>query len=174
MGIQLRCRTVLHLGWCQAAVVLQDPPRVWPADATAGPSRSLQLRGWVHKLAGGLVSPQEGMVLSGSWQRLPDPRWWMRSGVRAIRLRCWICQLDARLVCCEEGMVLLEQGQGLSSGSWRLRLIVSALGGLDSWRWHSCHLPVPVMTAHEGLLRFYSIDSTPMLVPSSGVDRMPH
>jgi len=37
-SIQLRCWTVFFMGWSQAAVVLQDSPRVWTAHATAGTS----------------------------------------------------------------------------------------------------------------------------------------
>jgi len=93
-SIQLRCGAVFHLGWGQAAVVLQDPPHLRPADASASPSRPIQLRGWVCELASRLVSPQERVVLSGSRQGLSEPGWRLRpisSHCRAVRLQCWIC-----------------------------------------------------------------------------------
>jgi len=77
-SVQLRCGPVLHLGRSQTAMVLQSSSHLRPADATASPSRSLQLRGWFLELAGGLVSPEEGVVLSGSRQGLPEPRWRLR------------------------------------------------------------------------------------------------
>merc|ERR550532_185623 len=77
-SIQLRCGPVLHLGWGETAMVLQDPPHLRPADTTASPRRPVQLRGWVRELASRLVGPQEGVVLSGSRQRLPEPRWRVR------------------------------------------------------------------------------------------------
>jgi len=85
-SLQLRRRAVFYMGPKQAVLVLSEPSHLWPADATAGSSGSLQLRRWFRELAGRLVCPQEGVVLSGPWQRLPKPRWRMRHVVRAIRL----------------------------------------------------------------------------------------
>merc|ERR1719330_112901 len=76
-SLQLRSRAVFRLGPSQAAVVLQDPPHLWPTDATAGPSRPLQLRGWFCQLASGLVCAEKGVVLPGAWQRLPESGRWM-------------------------------------------------------------------------------------------------
>jgi len=122
-SLQLRRRTVFCLGPKQAVLVLPASSYLWSADATAGTSGSLQLCGWLRELAGWLVSSQEDVVLSGSWERLPEPGWRVHDFLRAVRLRCWICQLDGGLVSPEEGLVLLEQGQGLPASSWRMCLI---------------------------------------------------
>jgi len=109
-------------------VVLQPPPYLRSADSTTAPSRSLQLRGWIRKLAGGLECGQEGVVLQSSWKGLPESRWRLCPGrahcahCGAVRLRGGVCELDGRLVCGQEGLVLFEQGQGLPTGSWRVRL----------------------------------------------------
>merc|ERR1712061_397002 len=119
----------------QADLVLQPSSYLWSADRTTTPSRSLQLRGWIRKLAGRLVCGQEGMVLQSSWKGLSEPRRRLCHGrahcahCGAIRLRCWIRQLDGRLVCGQEGLVLFEQRQGLPTGSWRLRLSLGLSSG---------------------------------------------
>jgi len=77
-SLQLRSRPVFLLGWGQAAVVLQDSPHLWAAHSTASAGRSIQLRGWFRELAGWLECRQEGVVLSGAWQRLPEPGRWLR------------------------------------------------------------------------------------------------
>merc|ERR1719461_462776 len=93
LGVQLRCGPVLHLGWGETAVVLQDPPYLRPADATASPARSLQLRGWVRELASRLVCPEEGVVLQGPRKRLSISGRWVRDIFGALRLQCWVRQL---------------------------------------------------------------------------------
>merc|ERR1712080_642938 len=95
----LRGGNLLRLGPSQADVVLQPPPYLWSTDRPTAPSRSLQLLGWVRKLAGGLVCGQEGVVLQSAWKGLPNPGRWVRDLIRAIRLRCWFRQLDGGVVC---------------------------------------------------------------------------
>merc|ERR1712117_12299 len=68
--------------------------------------RSLQLRRWLRKLAGRLVSGQEGVVLQSPWQGLSESRWWLCDVLQAIRLQCWFRKLDGGLVRGEEGLVL--------------------------------------------------------------------
>merc|ERR1712024_200042 len=122
-------------GRSQADVVLQPPPYLRSADSTTAPSRSLQLRGWIRKLAGGLECGQEGVVLQSLWKGLPESRWRLCPGLAhcahcgAVRLRGGVCELDGRLVCGQEGLVLFEQGQGLPAGSWRMRLRLGFAGG---------------------------------------------
>jgi len=86
--------------------------------------RPIQLRRWFRELASRLVSSEEGVVLQGSRQGLPQPgRRWMRAIYGALRLQCRLRQLDAGLVGRQEGLVLLQQGEGLPSSSWWMCLI---------------------------------------------------
>jgi len=84
--LQLCGWTVFLVATSQAAVVLQFPPYLWPADGAASASRSLQLSGWLRELAGRLVSSKEGVVLSRSWKGMPESRRWLRDIVRTLRL----------------------------------------------------------------------------------------
>jgi len=77
-------------------VVLPYSPRRLPFDRTAAAahraaahrpassyahratSRSVQLRRWLRKLASGLVSGKEGVVLQSPWQGLPESGRWLR------------------------------------------------------------------------------------------------
>jgi len=69
------------------------------ANRSSEARRPIQLRRWFRELAGWMVCPEEGMVLQGSWEGLPQPgRRWMYDIVRAIRLQCRVRKLDARLV----------------------------------------------------------------------------
>merc|ERR1712242_265676 len=78
-----------------------------PASSTAHcTGRSLQLRRWLRKLAGRLVSGQEGVVLQSPWQGLSESRRWLCDVLQAIRLQCWFRKLDGGLVRGEEGLVL--------------------------------------------------------------------
>jgi len=76
------------------------------ADRASEACRSVQLRRRFRKLAGGLVSSKEGVVLQGSRQGLPEPGRWMCDIVRALRLQCRVRQLAGGLECREEGVVL--------------------------------------------------------------------
>jgi len=134
-SVQLRGGILPRLGWSQADLVLQPSSYLRSADGTTTPSRSLQLRGWICKLAGGLVCGQEGVVLQSSWKGLPESRRRLCHGRTdcahrgAVRLRGGVRELDGRLVCGQEGLVLFEQGQGLPTGRWRVRLSFDLLSG---------------------------------------------
>merc|ERR1712050_822455 len=130
--------------------VLQPSSYLRSAHCATAPSRPLQLRGRIRKLAGGLECGQEGVVLQSSWKGLPESRWRLCPGLAhcahcgALRLRGGVCELDGRLVCGQEGVVLCKQGQGLSTGSWRMCLIEGVTSGrCMAWCWHSCHILAP-------------------------------
>jgi len=168
-SLQLRSGPILQLGPSQTAVVLQNPSHLWPTDASTCPSRPLQLPGWLFQLAGWLVCSQEGVVLSGPWQGLPEPGWWLRDVERALRLRRWICQLDGWVVSGEEGLVLFEQGQGLPACSRRM-----CLSGRD-WQWPGAFFGPTVMK--DMSRRAYFLvrarrASSLVLAPSSGEVRL--
>merc|ERR1719323_2503132 len=94
---QLRCGCHPHLGCLEEGLVLPAPPCGMPfngtttttpdcasfgasiraANSSTTASRSLQLRRWICKLAGGVVCGQEGMVLQGPWQGMPRSSGWM-------------------------------------------------------------------------------------------------
>jgi len=90
-------------------------------DGGPGAGCALRLQRWIRQLAGGLVCPQEGLVLRSHGPRLPRRRW-LRDDVGAVRLQRWLRQLEGRLVRCEEGLVLHSHGSGLRVECRRLRL----------------------------------------------------
>jgi len=101
------------------------------ADASLAPSaagdasetsRPIQLRRWLCKLAGWLVSAEERVVLSRAWQGVPQSGWRLRNILGALRLQRRLRQLAGRVECRQEGLVLLEQRQGLPSRSRRVCL----------------------------------------------------
>jgi len=111
------------------------------ANCASTTCRSIQLCGWLRKLAGRLVGAEEGVVLSRPWQGLPEPGWWMRDVIGAVRLQCRVLELDGRLVSGEKSMVLFEQGQGMSSSSWGMRMMWQfAVCETLEWRWR-CRAP---------------------------------
>jgi len=105
-------------------VVLPNPPPWLPSNCTAGAahrahhahrhaspaacsaSGSLQLRRWFRKLAGRLVSAEEGVVLQSPRQGLPESRRRLCDILQAIRLQCGFRELDGGLVRGKEGLVL--------------------------------------------------------------------
>merc|ERR1712176_958050 len=68
--------------------------------------RSFQLRRRLRKLAGGLVSAKEGVVLQSPRQGLSESRRWLCDVLQAIRLQCRFRKLDGGLVRGKEGLVL--------------------------------------------------------------------
>merc|ERR1712083_1011605 len=124
--------------------VLPKPPPRLPSNRTAAAAhrhassaacratgRSVQLRRWFRKLASGLVSAQEGVVLQSPRQGLSESRRRLCDLFQAIRLQCWFRKLDGRWVCLEVTLKCPGNDSAARS-SLRFSLTVAALAFVPS------------------------------------------